>query len=206
MRKISSIICLILLLQPSFLSAKTLILKTSVIEKNDGNESLISGTEVLPGCSWYCGPGISTVKASSTLPNQGKNNYEAKCAHDFDARTAWVEGKSDNGEGEFLEYKFPLSDDLGVNELIIINGYRKTKKAWENNSRVKELKMYLNGKLYAKIELIDTLKIQSVKFPVIMFNKDRDTILKFEILSVYKGKKYKDTAITELLFDGVGVH
>jgi hypothetical protein len=29
---------------------------------------------------------------------------------------------------------------------------------------------------------------------------------KFEIADVYPGKKYKDTAITELVFDGVGVH
>jgi len=31
-------------------------------------------------------------------------------------------------------------------------------------------------------------------------------ILKFEILEVYKGSKYNDTAITEIYFDGIDVH
>ena len=30
--------------------------------------------------------------------------------------------------------------------------------------------------------------------------------IKFEILEVYKGRKYSDTAISEIFFDGYGVH
>jgi len=30
--------------------------------------------------------------------------------------------------------------------------------------------------------------------------------IKFEILEVYEGDKYKDTAITEIYFDGIDVH
>lgn len=33
-----------------------------------------------------------------------------------------------------------------------------------------------------------------------------DLILRFEIMEVYHGKKYKDTAITEIYFDGIDVH
>jgi len=30
--------------------------------------------------------------------------------------------------------------------------------------------------------------------------------MKFEIIEVYKGTKYDDTAITEIYFDGIDVH
>lgn len=33
-----------------------------------------------------------------------------------------------------------------------------------------------------------------------------DLILRFEIMEVYHGKKYKDTAITKIYFDGIDVH
>ena len=33
-----------------------------------------------------------------------------------------------------------------------------------------------------------------------------DLVLKFEIIEVYKGLKYNDTAITEIYFDGMDVH
>jgi len=174
------------------------------------DEPVLSGNEVFPGCSWYCGGFVSTTRASSTLPNHKGISYSADKAHDFDITTAWVEGKPDYGTGEYVEYGFDLtkreSPGLGVNALLMVNGYRKSKAVWKANSRVKRLKMYVNEKPYAVFELQDTLQIQSANFPVIMLEPKKITTLKFEILDVYKGDKYKDTAITELLFDGVGVH
>ncbi len=165
--------------------------------------------EVLPGCSWYCGEVIPEISASSHLEG---NDYIPKKAHDFDFKTAWVEGARGNGKGEFLEYRFELPpnlekpDDFGVNKLIIINGYRKSEALWKANGRVRTLKMYLNGVETLLIHLSDTFHPQTVEFPHVLLRPGTETVFKFEIVDVYAGSKYQDVAISELLFDGLGVH
>jgi hypothetical protein len=165
--------------------------------------------EVLPGCSWYCAEVIPEISASSHLKG---NNYIPKKTHDFDFRTAWIEGVKGNGKGEFLEYRFELPpslekpDDFGVNELIIINGYRKSEVLWKANGRVKTLKMYVNGIETLLIQLSDTFHPQTIEFPHVSLKPGTETVFKFEIIDVYAGSKYQDVAISELLFDGSGVH
>lgn len=113
-------------------------------------------TEVLPGCSWYCGGFVSGYISSSTLPSYKDIVYSADKAHDFDVATAWVEGKNDYGIGEFIEYSFDMTTlkqhQLGITKIILANGYKKTKKIWEENSRVKKLKMYVNNKPFGVLD------------------------------------------------------
>ena len=102
-----------------------------------------------------------------------------------------------------------------INEIIVVNGYVKNKTAWENNSRVKKLKVYIDDKPYAILNLKDIIGSQSYKVEPIG-NSDRkdwnvlktkpDWTLKFEILDVYKGLKYDDVVISEIYFDGLDVH
>lgn len=168
--------------------------------------------EVLPGCSWYCGSAtISEFNSSSDLPAYKDNIYIPDMAHDFNVATAWVEGKKDYGIGEYLEYTFDMTTvtgehQLGINKLIVANGYKKTKKSWDENSRVKKLKMYVDDVPFAFIELLDAFEFQTVDIATIMLPQKKVMKVKFEIMEVYPGTKYKDTAISELLFDGVGVH
>jgi hypothetical protein len=61
------------------------------------------------GCSWYCGGGNYSVKASSYLHPEKGIIYKAENANDLSYKTAWVEGKSDEGRGEYLEYYFKNS-------------------------------------------------------------------------------------------------
>jgi len=166
----------------------------------------------LKGCSWYCGGSVKSIKASSELKENKGINYSPKNAHDFDKNTAWVEGKSDYGIGEFIEYTFDFSEikeyngSLGINRILLANGYKKNKLTWQNNSRVKQLKVYLNDKPYAILNLLDTFEIQTINIGEIKFPTNKVTKLKFEITQVYKGIKFKDTAISLLMFEGVGVH
>lgn len=131
---------------------------------------------------------------------------------DFNKNTAWVEGNTDFGIGEFIEYCFDFSEmeeykgDLGINRIILANGYKKNKLTWKNNSRVKQLKVYLNDRPYAILNLLDSFEIQTIEMGEIKFPANKETILKFEITQVYEGKKYKDTAISLLMFEGMGVH
>ena len=166
------------------------------------------------GCSWYCGGGLDTATASSALTASGQLTYTAGNSHDLSYKTAWVEGVPGYGIGEYLEYHFP-PENPRITDIIIVNGYVKSERAWKDNSRVKKLKMYLNGKPFAILNLADTREEQTFTFSPIG-NGDRDDMeklstlpwwtMKFEIMEVYKGDKYDDTAITEIYFNGIDVH
>ena len=154
------------------------------------------------GCSWYCGGGNYKIKASSSL----NDSYKAEFANDLSYKTAWVEGKKDEGIGEYLEYYFK-NDSPRITEIIISNGYMKSEETWKNNNRVKKLKLYVNGVPLGVLNLKDSRTDQYFEVGTLGHNKNgTDLILKFEILEVYKGSKYNDTAITEIYFDGIDVH
>jgi len=163
------------------------------------------------GCSWYCGGGLDSTYASSELVG-GK--YTANNIHDLNYKTAWVEGAVGHGIGEKITYDFP-PENPRITKIIIINGYIKSNKAWTENSRVKALKMFIDGKPFAILELADSKQEQSFSFsPLgVADRKDYDLLrtmphwkMTFEILEVYPGSKYEDTAITEIYFDGIDVH
>jgi hypothetical protein len=163
------------------------------------------------GCSWYCGGGPDSLYASSTLTS-AKNAYSALNAHDLNYSTAWVEGVKGNGIGEYLVYHFEAASPR-VTEIIVVNGYVKSEKTWLENSRVKKLKLYYNNKPVAILNLEDNRYEQSFQFKKPFgngnrddFSQQKDWTLKFEILEVYPGDKYDDTAITEIYFDGIDVH
>jgi len=156
------------------------------------------------GCSWYCGGGPDSITASSILAANQQLDYKASNAHDFSLRTAWVEGGPGNGIGESITYKFARNKPP-VTTVEIFNGYMKSEKVWKDNARVKKLKMYVNDKPYAILSLKDITAKQLFKLDTLRGNGN-DLFLKFEIAEVYKGDKYEDVAISELEFDGIGVH
>ncbi|MDH5380827.1 MAG: hypothetical protein OEW75_08245 [Cyclobacteriaceae bacterium] len=165
------------------------------------------------GCSWYCGGGPKMISSSSFLESQGTNNYKASNIHDFSLKSAWIEGGSGYGIGEFIDYKFSAASPR-ITEIKVVNGYVKNQITYTNNSRVKRLKVLVNGKPYAFLNLKDTRSIQIFNINPLGSdpnNSDNlldnpDWVMRFEILEVYKGDKYKDTAITEIFFDGIDVH
>ncbi|MFD1293856.1 hypothetical protein ACFQ5N_08420 [Lutibacter holmesii] len=178
-------------------------------EDYDENQNPIGKLEFLKGCSWYCGGSVTEIIVSSELKEQNGIHYSPKNAHDFDKNTAWIEGKPDYGIGEFIEYRFDFKNyngGLGINKILLTNGYKKDKTNWKNNSRVKQLKMYINDKPYSIINLLDSFEIQTIEIDKIMFPSNKMTKLRFEILDIYKEDKFKDTAISLLMFEGIGVH
>lgn len=178
-------------------------------EVNESMWDVIGG-----GCSWYCGAGLGRVTASSSLKSQGDNSYSPSNAHDLSFQTAWVEGVPGLGIGEYLEYTFP-PENPRLNTIIVVNGYVKSKSAWESNARVKKLKMYVDDKPFAYLNLKDVMAEQSFSVSPIGhgdrqnwedLKKKGEWKIKFEIVEVYKGTKYDDVAISEIYFDGLDVH
>lgn len=158
------------------------------------------------GCSWYCGGGNYKIEASSQLKANKSISYNAKKANDLSYKTAWVEGKEGSGIGEYLNYFFE-SESPQVTKVIVSNGYIKTAKTWKNNNRIKKLKLYVNNEPYAILKLNDNRSSQEFDFKFDWKSITvENIILRFEILEIYKGDLYDDTAITEIHFNGIGVH
>ncbi len=158
------------------------------------------------GCSWYCATGPTGLNSTSELDSTKLTSYKPKNAHDFDLRTAWIEGKPDYGIGEEIGIDFKLTSNLKVTHLEIYNGYCKSEKAWKDNSRVKTFAIYVNENFLGNIELKDTYKKQ--RFEIGSFGGDSKQKLNItlRIIEVYQGNKYMDTAISEINFDGTGDH
>lgn len=166
------------------------------------------------GCSWYCGGGPKSVTASSTLKPQGKVNYKAENAHDFNYLNVWAEGAKGYGIGEYLLYTFEANCPR-ITGIIVVNGHVKSETAWKNNSRVKKLKVYIDNKPYAILNLKDIRSTQTFEVPPIGKRTGKegedlsgqpDWTIKFEIMEVYKGDKYDDVVIADLNFYGIDVH
>lgn len=170
------------------------------------------------GCSWYCGGGPDSISTSSYLKsNSSTINYLPENIHDLSFKTAWVEGVKGHGVGEYVVYHFRQTAPR-ITRIIIANGYVKSYKTWLENSRVKKLKLYIDNKPFAILNLEDSRHEQFFECEPIgknpptanadweELNKLPKWTLKFEILEVYPGERYDETAISEIYFDGIDVH
>lgn len=186
----------------------------------------------------------SGAGASSSLsdPNGDEedpyNNwrYGAQNILDKNMETAWVEGVEGSGIGEFI-FSFVTSNFRTV---TIFGGFAKNLALWEQNNRVKRMKLTIHIGINAEgfvtevadvyqslqlpgeffIDLEDVSRMQTFNFPVkedslIQFReraverfnqefdvsiKNLNTILRLEIVDIYRGSKYDDTCISELFF------
>lgn len=150
------------------------------------------------GESWYsyyqqsAMPNIASVRASSELTG----NYYAKNVLD-DFRTAWVEGKDDNGIGETITITFGPGNKE-IKDLYIANGYVKSEKAFFNNSRVKTMNLYCDGSSLGEISFPDKIGIMHVGLNNAIGKESNE--ISFEIVDIYEGEKFKDTAISLIAF------
>lgn len=152
------------------------------------------------GDGWYNCGWPDSIFATSSLQPLNEIDYKAENAHDWSLRTAWIEGVKGDGIGESITYRFSEGTPP-ITTVDVYNGYAKSEKTWRDNSRVKQLKLYINGQPYALLNLKDTYQLQTFD---IGEHPGSGTFLKFEITDVYKGDKYDDTAISEINFYGTG--
>lgn len=89
----------------------------------------------------------------------------------------------------------------GLTGFYIVNGYAKNEKLFKANSKVKKLKLTIDGTKEYILELEDTMNPQLFDIEYEQepdFDKLNAVKAEFEILEVYKGEKYEDTVITTL--------
>ena len=150
---------------------------------------------------------VTNITATSRLAPQGNNNYNEKNLYDYNDFTPWVEGVKGYGIGE--KVTFTLEDvSAGFTGISITNGYSKNQTAWKNNSRVKKLKLSVDGREKFILNLKDQMGEQVFQFgdDVVLNVVDGEFqevfTVTIEIIDVYKGIKYDDTAISEVTFLG----
>lgn len=147
-------------------------------------------------------PIISRLSASSVLESKN-DRYSPLNLLDNDPKTAWVEGVKGDGIGEDLTIY--ISDSAGrwtarsVHKLGIVSGYAKSKDIFYKNNRPKKIKLtvypYNSSKYSMEHILKDSMEMQYIELKEKTLTSD----IKIEILSVYKGSKYDDTCISDVI-------
>ncbi len=157
---------------------------------------------------------IKAVNVSSRLSSK----YSVENMFDFNFNTAWAEGIKGDGIGEKIEIelnKYPLT------AICLINGYTKNADLYKNNNRIKKLKIEIEYVDYKDSTKLDTeskeVMLQDFEFQDVSKNNFGNIIsvisdygegyrkitkITLTILDVYKGTKYSDTCISELLLLG----
>lgn len=143
---------------------------------------------------------FDTAMASSYISEKTAKGT-TDLAFDSDPNTSWQDGIKGYGEGEWL-----LAYNSGglaekVSEVTVYNGYQnpehntKTKDMYMNNSRVCEFVLEFDD------GTTETFTLKDEKGPqTFIFNERETCFVRFTVKSVYKGKKYKDTCVSEIIY------
>jgi hypothetical protein len=148
-----------------------------------------------PDASRCIDNGLFDYCVSSVLAPQFGFSYGPEKATDGRLDTAWVEGKRGDGIGEWILVGFPQA--RSVNSVQLLNGYHKNASIYAKNNRVQDIEVRTSNGVSQFETLSDSSGPQTVQL------QDTDPIewVQIVIRSVYRGSKYRDTAITELRVD-----
>ncbi|WP_294381094.1 hypothetical protein [Prosthecobacter sp.] len=134
-----------------------------------------------------------TIEVSSRLESKQANAYGPGNLVKG-PETAWVEGAKGNGIGERIRIsQAGGSQKMKFQKILIWNGYQKSAKSFNENARVRELRLTWPGGTHV-VELQDKTGEQSIRLPSPL----NVPWIQFEIVSVYPGSKYQDTALSGL--------
>ncbi len=136
---------------------------------------------------------IKSIEVSSTLDVIRSKDFVKENLFDNSLRS-WCEGKDGDGIGETIRIKFEKKVVIGG--AFIRNGMGDP-EYFQLNSRVKDLQVKASDGTAVKAVLLDNNNVQAINFvkPV-----ETDELL-FIIDSVYSGKRWKDTCVSEISFD-----
>lgn len=133
-----------------------------------------------------------SVAASSTLASGA---YGA--ANLFDARKefVWVEGNAaTSGEGETITIAF--DQPVRITALQVWNGYQRSTEHYAANARARDFTFGAQGGPAGQFTLRDDRAGQKIDLPAAVSGR----VFELKINSIFPGKKYKDLAISDLLF------
>lgn len=182
--------------------------------ENDDGDIYGFNDRLTETCSDWCGcmQFVCDASASSVLENQGKVSYSAANLTDDTRKTVWSEGVDGLGIGETVEitqmYAGSGYPELDFYSICIVNGYAENKTKWQENGRVKSLKLYYQGEYMGLITLEDTINPQYIDISALQMKigNGYKAEFKFEIAEVYEGSKYEDVCLTGISIDFKGIY
>lgn len=136
---------------------------------------------------------IDSISATSAL-SEYDMTYSPDRAIDGDLATAWVEGVDGPGEHEAIVCRF--NDAYQVSGFHINAGYQKNQDIYSKNSRPAQIQVTDDEGQKYLYDLQDLNGVQTIEFTAPL----KTNSITIEIISVYYGTKYEDTAISEISF------
>jgi hypothetical protein len=136
-----------------------------------------------------------TATASSTRSSAGAVTYQPSNVLDQSLATAWSEGVSGPGTGEWIRCDF--NREVKLNRIIITPGYFKTPELWKQNNRLASATFYFSDGTSRGFTFPDRMVEQKLELGGI-----RTRWVRLEIGDVYLGSvDMEDTPISNLAFD-----
>lgn len=146
----------------------------------------------------------SNWEFATSLTHELSKNDEA--AYDFNLSTSWLSQKGSTGIKEKIQLEFLPAGESQISKIKFFPGNMRTEETWRNYSRPKQVKVSINNAEIAILQLQDEMSCQVFDIPTYTtLDKDKNITITFEILSIYAGDKFNETAISEINFDGTDV-
>lgn len=127
-------------------------------------------------------------------------------AYDFNLLTGWRSPNGSNGIGKKITFVFEPAGNSKIKKILFFPGYMRTPADWRHYSRPAKVALRINGKDITVLHLQDVMACQVFDIPMTAFyKKNEDITVMFEILSIYPGSEFEETAISEINFEGTNI-
>ena len=154
--------------------------------------ALVQSVLASPISVWVT-PIIDSVQASPSVPASATYSYKPQNLIDGNSTTAWCTRAQRTGKAWIKLYAVKSAYWSGFG---IFNGYERNERSFLSNSRVKEMKVYLDGKSVGNFTARDSMGPQ---WFALKRTKARE--LQIEVMSEYQGNRDDDLCATELIAD-----
>jgi hypothetical protein len=137
------------------------------------------------------------ITASSEL-KENDINYRADNLFNKGNLAPWVEGVSGDGIGQAIRIEFKTPLVFGLNGIYISNGFIDYNRPYlyEYNNRIKKIRVsYIGYNEYKEFEIEDIPNFQYIHLDM----NYKPNIVLIEIVEVYKGSRWEDTCINNIL-------
>ncbi len=142
------------------------------------------------------------VRVSSFLRST-KYDFSSKSLFDGKTKTSWVEGKKGAGKGEYIVLRF--KKPVRISRIGFIAGMNYSHTLFGQNNRPSAVRIILNGKHVKRAVLADGFTMSYAGNPhayqYVSLSGYRGSVRTVKIIidDIYRGTKYHDTCISELI-------
>jgi len=136
--------------------------------------------------------------ASSTLPDMAGISYYVGNVMDGSSSTAWVEGVSGDGVGEYIQFVYNGTSALTIHGVAIKTGYVKTATSFAENGSVRRLVMYVNTSPVANMILERIRDEQVIAISPVTISPGDSVVFVIDSVAPGPADGEHDTAITEI--------